>query len=77
MVTNPSEFLNKAIGTNVVIKLKTGTAYRGILVCIDANMNTVLEQSEEVVDGRVAKRFGDTYIRGSNIYYIGSPEGLM
>ncbi|KAG9391144.1 U6 snRNA-associated Sm-like protein LSm6 [Carpediemonas membranifera] len=66
-----SDFLNGIIGERVVVKLVDGTTYRGILVCIDATMNVVLEQAEEFFEQNMINKFGDAFIRGSRLYYIG------
>ena len=46
---NPSDFLKQALGRSVSVKLTNNTEYRGILICLDQNLNIALEQCEEVV----------------------------
>lgn len=38
----------------------------GLLACLDDRMNIAMEQVEEVIDGVVASRFNDAFIRGNN-----------
>lgn len=63
---NPSDFLKQALGRSVSVKLTNNTEYRGILICLDQNLNIALEQCEEVVNNVVIQRFGDAFIRGNN-----------
>ncbi len=64
--TNPTDFLKQVIGKPVVVKLNSGTTYRGILACLDGFMNIAMEQTEEYVDDQLKNRFGDCFIRGNN-----------
>eukprot|EP00347_Sterkiella_histriomuscorum_P011439 403372449 len=58
-------------GKQVIVKLNDGTIYRGTYICLDGNLNTVLEKCEELnKDGRVLGRYGDIFIRGNNVCYI-------
>lgn len=38
----------------------------GILSCLDGYMNAALENTEEVVNGKVLRNYGDAFIRGNN-----------
>lgn len=50
----------------VVVKLNSGSDYRGILACLDGFMNIAMEQTEEYLDGQLKARYGDCFIRGNN-----------
>lgn len=63
---NPTDFLKQVIGKPVIVKLNSGTTYRGILACLDGFMNIAMEQTEEYVDDHLKNRFGDCFIRGNN-----------
>ncbi|OAF70176.1 U6 snRNA-associated Sm-like protein LSm6 [Intoshia linei] len=67
---NPSEFLKSVVGNPVVIKLNSGTDYRGVLTCLDGYMNIALEQTEEYISGQLRSKLGDCFIRGNNEYNI-------
>ncbi|KAK7205006.1 U6 small ribonucleoprotein F [Myxozyma melibiosi] len=69
---NPSAFLSQIIGAKVSVKLNSGVEYKGDLQCVDGYMNIVLEQSEEYVDGELKHEYGDVFIRGNNVLYIGT-----
>eukprot|EP01053_Blabericola_migrator_P006814 Blabericola_migrator_1__6813@NODE_344_length_9579_cov_221_075799_g277_i0_p10_GENE_NODE_344_length_9579_cov_221_075799_g277_i0NODE_344_length_9579_cov_221_075799_g277_i0_p10_ORF_typecomplete_len104_score15_59LSM/PF01423_22/1_3e19SMATX/PF14438_6/4_8e06DUF2642/PF10842_8/0_2_NODE_344_length_9579_cov_221_075799_g277_i079748285 len=66
----PSDFLRQVLGRTVCVKLNTGEIYRGTLACLDPRMNIALENTEECVDGRPVRNFGDACIRGNNVLYI-------
>lgn len=40
--------------------------YAGILSCLDGYMNAALENTEEVVNGKVTNNYGDAFVRGNN-----------
>jgi U6 snRNA-associated Sm-like protein LSm6 len=42
---SPADFLKQILGRPVSIKLHTGFEYVGILVCLDGDMNIVLDQA--------------------------------
>lgn len=71
---SPADFLKMIKGRPVTVKLNDGTIYRGTFICLDGNLNTVLEKCEELKDGKVINKFGDMFVRGNNVCYI-SPYG--
>jgi len=38
----------------------------GLLQSVDGYMNIALEQTREIVNGRVRREYGDAFIRGNN-----------
>lgn len=60
-----NEFIRKAKGSKVQVKLNSGEIFEGTFVCLDGCLNIVLAD---------AKCEGDTYseilIRGNNVLYI-------
>ncbi|MCS7097876.1 MAG: hypothetical protein NZ922_02730 [Candidatus Methanomethyliaceae archaeon] len=70
----PSEtfrLLNKAINSQILVKLKDGHEYIGNLVKFDQTMNLVLTDAMETVDdGSPLAKYGKILVRGSNILYI-------
>nr|A1DM27.2 RecName: Full=U6 snRNA-associated Sm-like protein LSm6 [Aspergillus fischeri NRRL 181] len=67
---DPSAFLGEIIGAPVTVKLNSGVVYRGELQSVDGYMNIALERSEEFVDGKLRRSYGDAFIRGNNVLYI-------
>ena len=69
-VENPQKVLRSAIGKLVLVKLKDGSEYIGILEQTDTTMNLILRDCVEL-DGESAKvKYGRVLIRGSNILYV-------
>mmetsp|Transcript_43302 Transcript_43302/g.119766 ORF Transcript_43302/g.119766 Transcript_43302/m.119766 type:complete len:84 (+) Transcript_43302:42-293(+) len=78
-IVNPKPFLNDLTGQQVLVKLKWGMEYRGILVAIDSYMNLQLADTEEFVDGEMAGELGEVLIRCNNVLYVGEipQQGAM
>lgn len=53
MPINPKPYLNSLTGKSVLIKLKWGHEYKGILVSTDGYMNLQLANAEEHIEGQV------------------------
>jgi U6 snRNA-associated Sm-like protein LSm6 len=70
----PSDFLKAVLGRPVVVKLNSSTEYRGVLACLDGYMNIALEQTEEYTNGELTAKYGDAFIRGNNVLYIGASK---
>ncbi|KAF2863502.1 U6 snRNA-associated Sm-like protein LSm6 [Piedraia hortae CBS 480.64] len=70
--SDPTGFLNEAIGTAVTIKLNSGVVYKGNgeLQSVDGYMNIALEKTREFVDGKMRREYGDAFVRGNNVMYI-------
>eukprot|EP01111_Echinosteliopsis_oligospora_P001181 TRINITY_DN1166_c0_g1_i1.p1 TRINITY_DN1166_c0_g1~~TRINITY_DN1166_c0_g1_i1.p1 ORF type:complete len:100 (-),score=28.53 TRINITY_DN1166_c0_g1_i1:75-335(-) len=67
---NPKPFLNDLTGKAVVVKLKWGMEYKGILHSVDAYMNLQLAATEEFIDGSFQGNLGEVLIRCNNVLYI-------
>ena len=48
---NPIHILQAAQNSEILLRLKDGTEYRGLLKEIDAYMNMILENATEIMDG--------------------------
>ena len=58
----------------VVVKLKNGMSYRGMLLRVDNYMNIYLQNAEEFDEnGKMIASYGDVIRRGSNILYVEIP----
>jgi len=75
---NPIPFLSQLTGNSVIVKLKWGLEYRGILASVDRYMNVRLTSTEEWIDGALAGKLGEVLIRCNNVLYIrgGDTAGL-
>lgn len=61
--------LRSSLNKQVLVKLKGGRELRGILRGFDAHLNLLLEEAEEVKEGR-ARKLGTVLIRGDNVVLI-------
>lgn len=66
----PLDALNRARNKKVIIELKNGRQYVGILKAFDIHINVEMEDTEERVDGEVKRKLGTTFIRGDTIIFI-------
>ncbi|KAH7034850.1 U6 snRNA-associated Sm-like protein LSm6 [Microdochium nivale] len=67
---DPSGFLSEIIGNNVTVKLNSGVVYKGELQSVDGYMNIALEKTEEHINGKKGRTYGDAFVRGNNVMYI-------
>ena len=65
--SRPLDALNKARDKRVVVELKNGKQFNGMLKAFDIHVNVVLENAEEVVEGEVKRKLGVVFIRGDTI----------
>ena len=66
----PLNILNQSINNRVIVELKAGREYRGVLEGYDPHMNLVLKNVEEVTKGEVRRTLPQTIVRGDNVIYI-------
>ena len=66
----PMDMLKASLNTNVIVELRSGRQYRGVLDGYDIYMNVVLKKAEEFVNGEPVGRLGTTIVRGDNIIYV-------
>ncbi|CAB3259621.1 unnamed protein product [Arctia plantaginis] len=74
MPINPKPFLNSLTGKSVLVKLKWGHEYKGLLVSADGYMNLQLANTEEMVDGSCTGNLGEVLIRCNNVLYVRGAE---
>ena len=67
---NPLNILQNAMGSEIILRLKDGTEYRGLLKEIDAYMNMILENATELMDGSPVAKYSEIFIRGNNLLFI-------
>jgi len=69
-VINPKPFLTGLTGQEVIVRLKWGQEYKGVLMAIDSYMNLQLGNTEEWVGGELAGNLGEVLIRCNNVLYV-------
>ncbi|KAJ5760072.1 hypothetical protein N7520_007228 [Penicillium odoratum] len=69
---DPSAFLSEIIGAPVIVKLNSGVVYKGELQSVDGYMNIALEKTEEFVNGKLRRNYGDAFVRGNNGAWLSS-----
>ncbi|MFX0106610.1 MAG: LSM domain-containing protein, partial [Candidatus Hodarchaeota archaeon] len=67
---NPLSILQAAQNSVILLRLKDGTEYRGLLKEIDAYMNMILENATELMDGQPIAKYNEIFIRGNNLLFI-------
>lgn len=66
----PFDLLNKALGQQVLIRMKGGMFIRGRLKSFDAHMNLAMDSAEELENGELKAKIGTIILRGGNIVYV-------
>ncbi|KAI8320829.1 putative small nuclear ribonucleoprotein F [Martensiomyces pterosporus] len=68
---NPKPFLQSLTGKPVIVRLKWGQEYKGLLASSDSYMNIQLINAEEFQDGNSTGELpGELLIRCNNVLYI-------
>ncbi len=67
---NPLTILQNAQNSQILLRLKDGTEYKGILKEIDAYMNLILEDCTEIMEGSPVAKYNEIFIRGNNLLFI-------
>lgn len=73
MESRPLDALNRARDRKVMVELKNGKQFIGVLRAFDIHINCVLDETEERVEGNVTRKLGTTFVRGDMILLI-SPQ---
>ena len=77
---NPIRVLREHIGRTVLVKLKDGSEYVGVIERADSTMNIILSECTEYRDREKKPRakYGKILVRGSSVLYISfSPEAFL
>jgi small nuclear ribonucleoprotein len=67
---NPLNILQAAQNSTIILRLKDGTEYKGLLKEIDAYMNMILEDAVEIMDSAPVAKYNEIFIRGNNLLFI-------
>ncbi|MBI2564634.1 small nuclear ribonucleoprotein [Candidatus Woesearchaeota archaeon] len=68
--SRPLDALNKARDKKVIVELKNGKQYIGLLKSFDIHINLVLDDAEEREKGEMTRKLGTSFIRGDTIILI-------
>ncbi len=66
----PFDVLNNAINNTVIVGMKGGYEFRGVMVAYDVHMNLVLEKAEQLQGGEVKRGVGTVLVRGDSVTFI-------
>lgn len=70
MESRPLDALNQARNKKVIVELKNGRQYVGMLRAFDIHINVVLGDAEEMQDGEAKRKLSVVFIRGDTIILI-------
>ncbi|WOV93799.1 MAG: LSM domain-containing protein [Candidatus Nitrosoabyssus spongiisocia] len=62
--------LQKCTAKKVVIRLKNDIEYSGKMDSVDAYMNLIMSDTEEIQDKKTIANYGKVIVRGNNILFI-------
>ena len=67
----PLDLLNKSLKSPVIVRIRGGREFRGILEGYDLHMNLILSDAEELNSSASVKSIvGEILMRGDNVVYI-------
>lgn len=66
----PFDVLNGALNNTVIVGMKGGNEFRGVMVAYDVHMNLVLEKAEQMEKGEVKRGVGTILLRGDSVTFI-------
>ena len=72
----PKPFIIDLIDKQVIVKLKWGMEYKGVLIAFDGYMNLQLLNTEEWVNGECRGNIGEALIRCNNVLYVREADGV-
>nr|UXY88074.1 small nuclear ribonucleoprotein E-like [Cryptomonas curvata] len=70
LIINPKNFLISLINKKILVRLKWGIEYKGILVSFDDYINIRISNTEEWINGKEIGILGEIIIRCNNIQII-------
>ena len=73
----PLNVLQNAVGKRVTVRLKTDVEYRGDMDNVDAFMNVILTDAEELTGNEHATKYGKVIVRGDNVLFIQIADDIL
>ncbi len=68
--SRPLDALNNARNKKIVVELKNGKQFIGVLKAFDIHINVVMDDAEERVEGELKRKLGTVFVRGDTIILI-------
>lgn len=68
--TRPLDALNISRNKRIIVELKNGRQFIGLLRSFDIHINVVLEDAEERIEGELKRKLGVVFLRGDAIILI-------
>ncbi len=72
-MVKPLHVLHKSLNKPVLVAMKGGKEYRGVLDGYDQHMNLVLKNAEEIINGESKGVYNVVIVRGDTVIYISPP----
>lgn len=72
-MVKPLHILHESLNKPVLVAMKGGKEYRGVLDGYDQHMNLVLKNAEEIIGGESKGIHNVVIVRGDNVIYISPP----
>ncbi|MBS3070835.1 hypothetical protein J4407_00855 [Candidatus Pacearchaeota archaeon] len=69
-IERPLDLLNNSKNKEVLVHLKGGNQFVGILVAFDIHINLVLDNTKEMQNNEIKRNIGLTFLRGDTIIFI-------
>ncbi len=66
----PLSVLNRNIGNHIIVELRYGKEYRGVLEGYDPHLNLVMKDVKEFIDGEETRTLRKALVRGDNVVYV-------
>jgi len=66
----PLTALQKSTKRRVTVRLKNEVEYKGKMSNVDAYMNLIMTDAEEIHNGKTVANYGIVIVRGNNVLFI-------
>lgn len=68
--SRPLDALNKSRDKRVIVELKNGSQFVGVLRAFDIHINLFLEEAEELKEGVLKRKLGILFLRGDAVVLV-------
>ena len=73
-VQRPLDLLNNSKGKRVMVALKSGIKFTGVLVAFDIHVNLVLRDTVMIKEDGTSVNLGYAFIRGDTVLFVSPSE---